>query len=76
MRNNHLKTKICKAIQRGASESATEFQCFQISQAPKMFPVWDLVVGIFGLIWAGYFQLSFVSIYVIYKQNEKDKKSI
>ena len=37
-----------EASRRGASEALLTPQCFQISLTPRMFPVWDYMVGIFA----------------------------
>ena len=35
------------SVSVGASDDVTDFQRFQIPLAPKMFPTWEFVVGIF-----------------------------
>ena len=61
---------VCQGLYIGYGTLLT-FQRFQILLPPKMFPVWDFVVGIFAqkamLKIAGYSQSSVVSIYVVYK---------
>ena len=45
---NYITVSHSHNSQRGASNNITDLSGFQITLTPRMFPVWDSVVGIFA----------------------------